>query len=39
MNLEEFLAAVEAAPSEPLKDREKIALGRMLSLGPLSAGL
>jgi hypothetical protein len=30
MNLEEFLAAVEAAPSEPLEEREKVALGRML---------
>jgi|KBSSwiStaDraftv2_1062776.scaffolds.fasta_scaffold00380_2 hypothetical protein len=30
MNLEEFLAAVENAPSEPLEEREKLALGRML---------
>lgn len=30
MNLEEFLAAVEEAPEEPLEPQEKIALGRML---------
>ena len=30
MNLEEFLTAVENAPSEPLEEKEKIALGRML---------
>src|SRR5262245_24265064 len=30
MNLEQFLSAVEEAPSEPLEPQEKVALGRML---------
>lgn len=30
MNLEQFLAAVEASPDEPLEERERVALGRML---------